>query len=100
MAAYVVLIGTEEKHGTLEPDVIGPFKDEAELEAWLTGPAEALQYRNLRPDVASWLRTEADLWGGYPALHVVTPESATDPGRWEAENDWRLDENFGLEVPR
>jgi hypothetical protein len=92
MSAYVILIGTEEKNGVLEPDIIGPFADADAANAWLEGDIETGWYGPCNSRVAAWFDTEADMHGGYPAIHVVSDATATDPEQWgdfydEAEDD-------------
>jgi hypothetical protein len=87
LSAYIMFIGTEEKQGVLDPDIVGPFEDAAAANAWLDGDVEAGWYGPCNSRVARWFDTNADLYGGYPAIHVICDANATNPGEWHDDDE-------------
>jgi hypothetical protein len=81
VCTYVVLNGSEEKHGQINPDIIGPFDDQAAAFEWLEGDG----YK-------AWLKFEIDCHGGWPTAIIVSDETAISPEQWEANHDFLLDD--------
>ena len=83
---YLVLTNTE-KQGVMSPDIIGPFKDEAHLDQWLTTKAGQL--------VREWQDASLDAYGGYTRTIMVNSDSATSPDKFltnAEETGWFEDE--------
>lgn len=76
MSSYVIFNGSEEKRGQTHPDIVGPFTDHAAAATWLED----------NPAVDSWLEFERSCHGGWPTAIIVSADTATDPGQWEADN--------------
>jgi len=79
-AAYIVLVGSEEKNGVLDPTILG-FKTTHLRKAWLErGGQKALE---------RWERNEGECYGGWPTYYFIGPGSALDPEEWLADqNKW------------
>jgi len=75
METFVVLT-SDDKYGTLDPDIIGPFEDED----------AAIRFTELLPE-----RTGED-GGGYAGEILVNARTATSPEeayrQWDVQDDW------------
>ena len=73
MSAFILLSGSEEKHGQVYPEVL-EFKNDAALKAWLADGGDELLNR--------WSELEGETFGGWPTAHILIKGSGDDPTEW------------------
>jgi hypothetical protein len=67
---YLIFFGSEEKQGQVYPSII-EFESQEQYDAWLEKGGEKY--------MEDWARTNADLYGGWPTWHVISPGDNENP---------------------